>query len=266
VARTPLTPTTYLPHLQHAAADFAAVLETGELDAPVPGCAPWRLTDLAHHLGGVHRWARTAVVEGPSDDKDPTDAPTDRAALVAWFREGADALVATLRATDPDTPCWTFAPPHTAAFWFRRQMHETAVHAGDAAASQGTTRPYGAELALDGIDEVVGTFFPRQVRLGRIPPLPSALAVQPAEGGRWVLAGDGRGRQATPSHPAGGGPRSQRAWRLREAPRDASATLSGPAEAVLLLLWHRITLDDPRLTVSGDRAAADAVLAAALTS
>ena len=46
---------------------------------------------------------------------------------------------------------------------------------------------------------------------------------------------------------------------------EPAATVSGPAEAVLLLLWHRIVLDDPRLTVSGSRAAADAVLAAALT-
>ena len=235
---------THLPDLERAAADFAAVLESGDLDAPVPRCTPWRLTDLAHHLGGVHRWARTAVVSGPSSEKDPTDAPTERAALVDWFREGADELVATLRATDPDTPCWTFAPPHTAAFWLRRQRHETAMHAGDAAASQGAVRPpYGVEQALDGIDEVVGTFFPRQVRLGRIPPLDHALAVQPDEGGRWVLAGDG----TTP-------------------PADAPATVSGPAEALLLLLWHRVGPDDPRVAVTGDPAAARAVLAAAVTS
>jgi hypothetical protein len=30
-------------------------------------------------------------------------------------------------------------------------------------------------------------------------------------------------------------------------------------------VWHRTTLDDARLTVTGDRRAADAVLAAALT-
>jgi hypothetical protein len=118
------------------------------------------------------------------------------------------------------------------------------VHAADAAASQGATRPYGAELAVDGIDEVVTAFFPRQVRLGRIPPLPTALAVEPIEGGRWVLAGDGTG----------------------PAPRTVPAAVSGPAEALLLLLWHRTTLDDPRLVVSGDPAAAGVVLAAALTS
>jgi uncharacterized protein (TIGR03083 family) len=235
VARVPLTPAACLPHLEQAAADVEAVLRTGDLDAPVPGCAPWRLADLAHHLGGIHRWARAAVVEGRADEK-PGDGPVERDALVAWFREGADALITTLHATDPGTPCWTFGPrPRTAGFWFRRQAHETAMHAVDAAASQRRTVPYGTELALDGIDEVVGMFLPRQIRLGRIPPLSAAAALEPDEGGRWVL-GDG-----------------------------AAATVSGSAEALLLLLWHRIPLDDPRLTVTGDRRAAEAVLAAALT-
>jgi uncharacterized protein (TIGR03083 family) len=243
VPHEPLTPTAYLPHLAAAADAFAAVLEAGDLDAPVPGCAPWRLADLAAHLGEVHRWACTAVVEGHPDAPVP-EAPTGRAALVAWFREGAGALLSALADTDPETPCWTFGPPpRTAAFWFRRQTHETAVHAGDAAASQGTVRPYGTELARDGIDEVVGVFFPRQVRLGRTPPLSHTMAVEPVEGGRWVLAGDGTA-----------------------PPPVASATVSGPAEALLLLLWHRTTLDDPRLGVVGDRAAADAVLGSALTS
>jgi len=236
MARTPLTGSGYLPHLEQAAADVTAVLQTGDLDAPVPGCAPWRLTDLAHHLGGIHRWARTALVENRAGSETVDDAPRDRDALVAWFRDGADALVATLRDTDPDAPAWGFGPrPRTAAFWFRRQAHETAAHAGDAAASQGASRPYGTELALDGIDEIVGMFLPRQIRLGRIPPLPATLVLEPDEGGRWVL---------------GNGP---------------AATVSGPAEALLLLLWHRIALDDPRLAVEGDRPAADTVLAQALT-
>ena len=60
---------TYLAHLERAAADVAGRLESGDLDAPVPGCPGWTLTDLAHHLGGIHRWARTAVVEGPSEER-----------------------------------------------------------------------------------------------------------------------------------------------------------------------------------------------------
>ena len=39
--------------------------------------------------------------------------------------------------------------PRTAAFWFRRQAHETALHARDAAASQGRTTTLDAERAGD---------------------------------------------------------------------------------------------------------------------
>jgi uncharacterized protein (TIGR03083 family) len=223
----------YLAHLDRAAGDVVALLETADLTAPVPGCPEWRLLDLAHHLGGVHRWARTAV-EGRLTEIDEI-GPAERGALLDWFRAGAADLAATLRGTDPDAPCWTFGPrPRTAAFWIRRQAHETALHASDAAASQGASRPLDPDLALDGIAEVAGVFVPRQVRLGRIPPLPAALALE-APGGRWVL-GDG----------------------------DPAATVSGPPEAVLLLLWKRTTLDDPRLAVT-DRAAAEPVLGLALT-
>jgi uncharacterized protein (TIGR03083 family) len=242
VARAPLTPAAHLPYLERAVLDFAAVLEAGDLDVPVPACAPWRLRDLAHHVGNVHRWARTAVIEARVGSE-PVDAPLRRAALVAWFRSGADALLSTLRTTDPDTPSWAFGPlPHTASFWFRRQAHENSLHAGDAAAARGATRPYGAVLAADGVDEVVSRMFPHQVRLGRIPPLPVAVALAPTEGGRWVLAGDGTA-----------------------CPDTVDATVSGSAEAMQLLLWHRTGLDDPRLTTTGDRAAAEVLASTALT-
>jgi uncharacterized protein (TIGR03083 family) len=230
-----------LAHLDRARADFAAVLADGDLAAPVPGCAPWTLLDLAHHLGGVHRWAAGAVT-GERVDKE-ADGPRDRAALVAWFTAGADALAATLAATDPATPCWTIAPPAVAGFWVRRQAHETALHAADAAMSQGAPADLPADLALDGVDEVVGTMFPRQVRLGRIPPLAVPLALEADEGGRWVLAGDGTGAP----------------------PASAPATVAGPAAVLQLLLWQRTTPADPRLVTTGDPAAARTVLAAALT-
>jgi uncharacterized protein (TIGR03083 family) len=228
-------PAAFLAQLDRAARDVVALLAEGELDAPVPGCPRWRLLDLARHLGGIHRWARTAVAEGRPGPESDADAPTERGALVDWFRAGAAELSETLRRTDPDTPCWTFGPrPRTAAFWVRRQAHETVMHAYDAAASQGRTRPFDPDLASDGVDEVVTMFVPRQLRLGRIPPLPAAVALEVPDGRR--VLGDG----------------------------DPAATVTGPADAVLLLLWRRTTLDDPRLAVSG-RSAAAAVLDLALT-
>jgi uncharacterized protein (TIGR03083 family) len=175
----------------------------------------------------------------------------DRGGTRSWFLDGATGLVRVLRETPPETEVWAFGPrPRTAAFWFRRQPLETAVHTWDAAGALGASiDPIDAALALDGIDEVRHMFFPRQVRLKRIEPLARSLAIAPAEiTTRWLF-------------PAGD----------PEAPGTASGTaepdavVHGSAEALYLLLWGRIRPDDARVRVEGDAAAAATVLAAGIT-
>ena len=51
--------------------------------------------------------------------------------------------------------------------------------AGISEPRSGGTPATRTALAVDGVDEVVTMFFPRQVRLGRIPPLTPSLAVRP---------------------------------------------------------------------------------------
>lgn len=239
-----------------------AVVEEGDLDARIPACPDWDLRGLAHHLGEVHRWVVVAIAEG-HPNAPATVGPTRRTALLRWLDEGFGEMLDLLCDTGPDEPCWTFGPkPRTTQFWFRRQAHEHAIHAWDARSSQAGAgagidpgfRPrfdpdfdpsLDAALAVDGIDEVVGLMFPRQVRLGRIPALRRSLAVLPTDGApdeSWVLAGDGLP-----------GP--------RPAPE---VTVAGPAEALYLLLWGRLTLDDPRLTVDGDPRIAESVLGAGI--
>ena len=251
--RLPLTPAEALPRLEAAMAAFAALLAAGDLTAPVPACPGWDLHALGQHVGNAHRWARGAIVEGHPDTAD-VDAPADRDGLTAWYADCAAGLLATLRAVDPAQPCWAFGPkPRTAAFWFRRQLHETAMHTVDAAEAGGRPAPVlDPVVALDGLDEVAAMFFPRQVRLGRIAPLDRSLAVLASDaaagpaGLRRVLATDGTGPASSPDAPA-------------------DVEVRGPAQALLELLWHRTDPDDPRLTVDGDPAALAAVLAVAVT-
>ena len=211
--------------------------------AAVPSCPDWTVASLVGHLGETHLWAERCVRLG--DPQLPeVDPPTrDRAALAGWYRSCADTLLQTLRTTSPDAPCWTFGPrPREAGFWFRRQPHEVAVHRWDLGAALGRYLGYPAELAVDGVDEVVTMFFPRQVRLQRIPPRTRSLAVVADGGTSWVLHGDGVGAPTGP----------------------ADVAVAGPADALVLLLWGRLTLDDPRLTVTGSREAAETVLRAGI--
>lgn len=231
---------TYLTTLADDAVAFTALLRDGDLDAPVPDCDGWTVVDLAGHLGGVHRWARDAVITGAPGDE-PV-GPRERDALVAWFADGAELLHGTLSSTDPDAECWTFGPrPRTAAFWLRRQPQETSMHLRDLRRALGVESTIAPALAADGVDEVVTMFFPRQVRLQRTPPLQSGVRLLATDtDDAWTLAGDGTDPAAA-----------------------YDATLAGTAESLLLWLWGRSGGEQPRM--EGDEAAVAEARAAALT-
>lgn len=221
---------------------FATLLAATDPDAPVAACVPWTVTDLALHLGGVHRWAAGMARGTDGGDEDPT-GPREPAALLAFYREQADVLLATLVQVGPDGPALTLNGAGPAAFWHRRQVHETLVHLHDLAAAAGVPHPLDvATLWADGVDEVVTVMAPRQVRLGRIAPVERPVVLVATDAGAsWVL---------------GAGP---------DAPDAPAVTVAGPARVLALLLWGRATADDPALVVAGDRAALDAALARALT-
>ncbi len=200
----------WLTLLPTATERLAALLDAGDLAAPVPACPGWSLADLAEHVGGVHAWATHAIVHGTPDGEEP---PAPASGVADWYRGHAARLVAALAERAPDTPAWTFGPePRTTAFWRRRQVHEVLVHTWDAESSQGTPTPLDPALAWDGVDEVATMFYPRQVRLGRTEPLPGTL---------HLVATDLP--DAAPVA-LGAGP-------VRE--------VRAPAADVLLLLWHR---------------------------
>lgn len=243
-----LSPHRYFESLGAAVDDFAAVLATRNLSAPVPACPGWDLAALTAHLGAIHRWAHGRLTGDPR----PSDAPgpdAQRQDWVAWLRAGAGELIAALAATDLDTACSTFGPPQTARFWLRRQAHETTMHRWDAQSTAGTPAPIDPDLAADGIREVRDVFLPRQLALGRMAALPGTLCLQPTDVG----------------HPAV-------VLALFDAPFDApapppaatvtpSTTVTGPASALLLALWKRVPPGAPPLHLEGDAA----ILAAPLT-
>ena len=238
-----IDPQRALMALERAAAEVPVLLASADPAAPVLRCPGWTVTDVVVHLGEVHVWAEQCLRLGDPIERDVVGPGPGVAALASWYRNRADTLLGTLRTTSPDAPCWTFGPPpREAQFWFRRQAHEVAVHRWDLGTALGRDLGYPAGLAADGVDEVVNLFVPRQLRVGGSGPVARSLAVVVDDGPTWTLHGDGTGEPTGP----------------------ADATVSGPADALVLLLWGRVGPDDPRLTASGSSEAAAAVLAAGI--
>jgi uncharacterized protein (TIGR03083 family) len=239
--QTVLTPSVYLDALTRDAATFIELVDSADHELPVPFCPGWNVGELARHLGGIHRWAHDVLVTGVPGDE--PQGPTDRHELTSWLTEGATQLHEVLSTTDPQTPTWTFGPkPRLVEFWIRRQAQETFVHLWDAQTAIGISLRNDDELALDGIDEVVNMFFPRQVRLGRALPLaqPVAIHVSDFPGVEFVLAGDGSPAELAPA-----------------------ATITGTAAELLRLVWGRIDIGD--LHVEGSADACGQLVAANLT-
>jgi uncharacterized protein (TIGR03083 family) len=223
-------------HLQHLRRDADAVLGVlarAELTEPVAGCPGWSVRDLTLHLGSVHRWATLIVSTGERQGQSSPDGAED---LAAWFADGADDLLAALSTADPSASCWSFTADRTAGFWVRRQALETVVHRWDAEQAVGEPSGIDPALAADGVAEVVELLAPRQIELGRTAAPSVGLELRTLDGpGAWIL-GDG----------------------------DPVATVTAPAELLLLLLWHRVDPGDPRLRWAGDRRSAEQVLRLAL--
>jgi uncharacterized protein (TIGR03083 family) len=131
------------------------ILESGPLDAPVPGCPEWNLGQLGVHMAEVQQWSANVLRTGSPERPDWTPpGPSQAAAALA---ESTPVILAELDRADPTEPCWTFGPgPHTRAFWARRQALEVAIHRWDAeSAVSENPPPLDRLVAADVIDELL---------------------------------------------------------------------------------------------------------------
>jgi uncharacterized protein (TIGR03083 family) len=135
---------------------LAEALAAGPRDARVPSCPEWTVDELALHVGRFTGFWAHVLCEGTGRPKPPAPDPPPGGDLGEWYRPLAAALVEELRATPTGTEVWTWMPDdQTPAFVARRAAHELAVHRVDAQLARGGHTPIEAELAADGIDEVV---------------------------------------------------------------------------------------------------------------
>ena len=216
---------------------LVAAVRGADPDAGVPGLT-WDVRTVATHTGAVHRWAadvvrrRLATNEtGGSVAFEPTGLPDDD--LADWLAAGLADLVDTLAEAPPDLACFTFVggvAPRT--FWRRRQAHETAVHRADVEASgSGGVTPVPAELAQDGLAELVGAF---ATEAGFASARRGVLLLLPDDGAAW------RVRFGSGPHEVVSG--------ADVDPTEGDAVVRGSSSALYFWAWHR----PAQVEISGD--------------
>ena len=151
-----------------------------------------------------------------------------------------DKLVAALSASEADTPVWTwvFNAPAGAVFWARRMAHESAVHRYDAQCAHGTFQPIDAELAADGIDELIDVIVPRVYTRDEISGPTGTITLRATDDDHWNLVLEPDGVRRT---------------ELIESPQ---VTVTGTESALLLAAYGRVPWTS--LDVTGDAALLDA--------
>lgn len=224
----------YATYVEHVRADGRRLAEVamGRLAAEVPSCPGWTVRDLVSHVAEVYEHKMACTRLGRAPDPWPPAWPPDRDPL-EWFADARERLLEVFGRSEPTTPSATWWPPdQTVGFWARRMAHETAVHRVDAELAAGTPTPIDADLATDGVDEILVIMLsgdwsedPDDAAAGQ--------RVAVATGGRTWLVGLER-----------------EAMTVTEADGARDATVEGDPSDVVLWLWGRAP--DDRVMRSGD--------------
>jgi hypothetical protein len=191
------------------------------LDAQIP-TLDWDVAGLLHHISNVYAFA-TCVVSTRATERPERPGLPDGDPLEV-FAQALEELIAALKDCDAETPVWNWADsePDLAAFWARRMAHESSVHRFDAQTAHGVVQPIDAELAGDGLDELVDVVVPRVYKRDAISGPSGTMALDSSDDGTWCLE-----LQAGGVH------------RL-DVLRDPVVTVRGTTSALLLATYSRV--------------------------
>lgn len=231
---------------------FLVAVSSGaaSLEAPVPTCPGWDLSQLVNHLGLIY--SRTALIvserRAEPPDRGELQGPPDGEGSIGWFATQRTAMLAALEKTDDDAQVWNFAArgPAAASFWPRRMVHETLIHRVDAEFARGLAPAQSdPEVAADTVAEFFELFFPRfEATLMESGPAASLhIHATDVGGAEWTLELRPGGSEITREH------------------SKADAAVRGSAFDLACWTWRRVSTE--RLETFGDAQIANRFQAAA---
>jgi uncharacterized protein (TIGR03083 family) len=243
----------FLGALRRESDRFLAVLGDADPSARVPSCPDWDASDLLWHLGGEVQWFWGSIVlerRQTPDDMEKPDRPSSYAELHAFATEQAARLHGALASTPPETAVWMWSDEKTVGYIGRRQAHEALIHRLDAEQTVGAVTPLDAELASDGVLEVLDKQYGGCPEWGSFAPSGVQFAVEVSDTGLVVPVALGR---FTGTDPDDGKAYDEDDISVRFADPTAEprTVVRGKAADLDAWLWNR--RDDDGITVEGDR-------------
>ena len=236
-------------YLASLSADVASIAGVGSMSirARVPSCPEWEVADLIKHVGGFHRYL-TYLAGIPDGGREQPEGWLSAVAaveavgtgddLVAWLRQGAADLSASLRAASPTSTLATFYGVHQPALLVRRAATETSIHRWDAEGVTGRPHPIETTLADEGISEFLDVLMPLFFKYDQFAGAGQTIRLEPTDGDRasWVI---NVGADSI-------------AWSRQIDDSASGATARGSASDLYLWFLGRITTDP--VDVTGDAA------------
>ncbi len=242
-------------HLVNESRTFVRAMAQIPPVAPVPSCPGWTATDLLWHLTEVQMfWA--SIVDNELRDPDAAEAMKDDRPdsyddlLVLCERQTA-RLTSALAARGDEVPVWTWSDDETVGFVRRRQAHEALIHRVDAELSGAGESPIDADLAADGIDEVLRVFAGGVPAWATFDPEGVELRMVATDVDRTWGAAFGR---MTGTSPNSGESYDLPALTVGVDAVEPNGVISGTAADLDRWLWGRGRLES--LTVTGDESVA----------
>ncbi|NRQ31103.1 maleylpyruvate isomerase family mycothiol-dependent enzyme [Nonomuraea sp. NN258] len=242
----------YLSHIESETARVAGLIRGADPDTPVPTCPGWRLDDVVVHIGTMHHWVThiltNRVQERIWSRQVPNGLAEGQRGDAEWLAAGLAGMLAAMRATDPDTPLWTWGPGKRAAWWPPRMLFELVIHRVDVELALGITPEIDIATAVDGVAEFLENLSHAAWVTGPLAELGVEgatihLHATDTHDGEWTLTQ---------------GPSGTITWSRGHAKGDTA--VRGSAADLLLMLYGRRS--PGALTVFGDRDLLDRWLAA----